>query len=129
MPFALDATHTFDRTDPDGTTLPADQLATATKPARGARHRHIHGGIQLWGSGKRHPPLFNGKFPAVKTGETTHRFHGAAQHKGFAQRFGDSEGAAEFDRCPRATYPYIAGEFKLQFQRMKMRAVKHRHFV
>jgi nicotinamidase-related amidase len=28
--FALDATHTFDRTGPDGTTLTADQLATAT---------------------------------------------------------------------------------------------------
>jgi nicotinamidase-related amidase len=28
--FVLDATHTFDRTGPDGTTLTADQLATAT---------------------------------------------------------------------------------------------------
>ena len=28
--FALDATHTFDRTGPDGTTLTADELATAT---------------------------------------------------------------------------------------------------
>jgi nicotinamidase-related amidase len=28
--FALDATHTFDRTGPDGTTLTADQLALAT---------------------------------------------------------------------------------------------------
>ena len=28
--FALDATHTFDRTGPDGTTLSADQLALAT---------------------------------------------------------------------------------------------------
>jgi nicotinamidase-related amidase len=28
--FALDATHTFDRTGPDGTTLSADQLASAT---------------------------------------------------------------------------------------------------
>jgi nicotinamidase-related amidase len=28
--FALDATHTFDRSGPDGTTLTADQLATAT---------------------------------------------------------------------------------------------------
>jgi nicotinamidase-related amidase len=28
--FALDATHTFDRTGPDGTTMSADQLATAT---------------------------------------------------------------------------------------------------
>jgi nicotinamidase-related amidase len=28
--FALDATHTFDRTGPDGTTLTADQLAQAT---------------------------------------------------------------------------------------------------
>jgi nicotinamidase-related amidase len=28
--FALDATHTFDRTGPDGTMLTADQLATAT---------------------------------------------------------------------------------------------------
>jgi nicotinamidase-related amidase len=28
--FALDATHTFDRTGPDGTTLTAEELATAT---------------------------------------------------------------------------------------------------
>lgn len=30
MVFALDATHTFDRTGPDGTTLTADELARAT---------------------------------------------------------------------------------------------------
>ena len=42
--FAIDATHTFDRTGPDETSLTADELsrATADQPARGVRHCSQH---------------------------------------------------------------------------------------